>query len=264
MTRPNDQIRQANRQALPKFLLILFCAALAGGVFGFCAAHFGLDGLAGALGRAGEFFSLYVAPWLLAACVVLQPLVCVPMYLRAKRRLTAWDGEDESVPDQVERILSTAMLICGMFTLAGMFLLGAAYAAPLLNREDPALLGLLGVPAFFIAAMVEAILLQQRMVDLSKRLAPEKTASIYDIQFQKKWYEDCDEAEKLIIGQCGYRAYLAMSKVCAALWLIFSLSALFLDTGLLPVLAVCLIWGAGQVVYSRWCMKLSAPGASIL
>ena len=186
MTRPNDQIRQANRRALPKFLLIIFCAALVGGVFGFCAAHFGLEGLAGALGRAGESFSLYVAPWLLAACAVLQPLVCVPMYFRAKRRLAAWDGEDESVPDQVERTLSMAMLICGMFTLAGMFLMGASYAAPLLDQEDPALLGLLGVPAFFIAAMVEAILLQQRMVDLSTRLAPEKTASIYDIQFQKK------------------------------------------------------------------------------
>ena len=33
MTNPNDEIRQANRKALPKFLLTLFCAALVGGVF---------------------------------------------------------------------------------------------------------------------------------------------------------------------------------------------------------------------------------------
>ena len=45
MTNPNDEIRQANRKALPKFLLTLFCAALVGGVFGYCAAFFGLYGV---------------------------------------------------------------------------------------------------------------------------------------------------------------------------------------------------------------------------
>ena len=84
------------------------------------------------------------------------------------------------------------------------------------------------------------------------------------MQFQKKWFESCDEAEKLIIGQCAYKAYSAATKVCGALWLIFSLSALFLNTGLLPILTVCIIWGVSQCVYSYWAVKLSAPGANLL
>ena len=104
MTNPNDEIRQANRKALPKFLLTLFCAALVGGVFGYCAAFFGLDGIADGLKQAGEYFSLSIAPWLLAACAVGQPLVCIPMYLRAKRRLAGWDGEDETVSEQADHI----------------------------------------------------------------------------------------------------------------------------------------------------------------
>ena len=120
MTNPNDEIRQANRKALPKFLLTLFCAALVGGVFGYCAAFFGLDGIADGLKQAGEYFSLSIAPWLLAACAVGQPLVCIPMYLRAKRRLAGWDGEDETVSDQVERTLS--ILLVGLAGLVFLLL----------------------------------------------------------------------------------------------------------------------------------------------
>ena len=263
MSKPNDAIRQANRKALPKFLLTMFCAALAGGVFGFCAAYFGLDGIAGALGQAGEAFSQWVAPWLLLACAILQPLVCLPMYLGAKKRLASWDGEDEEVSDRVEYNLSVLIMVVGMFTLLAMFLLGASYAAPLLQGDNPPLLVLLGSPAFFIVSVVESLLIQQRAVDLSKRLAPEKTASVYDMKFQKKWFDSCDEAEKLIIGQCAYKAYSATPKICSALWLVFTLSALFLGTGLLPILSVCLIWAISQGVYSYWSVKLSIPGSNL-
>ena len=264
MTDRNDEIRQANRKALPRFLLTMFCAALVGGTFGYCAAAFGLDGMAGGLKQAGEFFSLYIAPWLLLCCAAAQPLVSIPIYLRAKGRLAGWDGEDETVSEQVERTLSILLVVTAMFCLTAMFLLGASYAAPILTGEDPHLMSLVGVPIFFIASMVEALLIQQRIVDLSKRLAPEKKASIYDMHFQKKWFDSCDEAEKLIIGQCAYKAYSASSKVCVGLWLVFTLSALFLETGLLPILAVCLIWAVSQCVYSYWSIKLSSPGANIL
>ena len=259
MSKLNDSIRQANRKALPKFLLTVFCAGLAGGVFGFCASYFGLDGMAGALGQAGEAFSQWVAPWLLLACAVLQPLVCLPMYLGAKKSLSRWDGEDEEVSDRVERALSVLIVVVGMFTLLTMFLLGASYAAPLLQGDKPPLLILLGAPVFFFINAVEALLIQQRAVDLTKRLYPEKTASVYDTKFQKKWFDSCDEAEKLIIGQCAYKSYSATSKICAALWLVFTLSALFLGTGLLPILAVCLIWAVSTGVYGYWNFRLSTP-----
>ncbi len=263
MKTPDDAIRQANRKALPKFLLILFCAALVGGAFGYCAAAFGLDGLAGGLKQAGEFFSLHVAPWLLLACAVLQPILSVPLYRRAKKRFTAWDGEDEEVPNQVERTLSIALWLGGVFTLLALFLMGAAYAGPIM-QDDRYLVWFLVVLLSFLAVLAETLLIQQRVVDLSKRMAPEKKGSIYDMRFQKKWFESCDEAEKLFIGQCAYKAYCAISTACLALWLIFTLSALFFSTGFLPILAVCLIWGVGQCAYSYWSIRLSQPGTGVL
>ena len=84
------------------------------------------------------------------------------------------------------------------------------------------------------------------------------------MKFRKKWLDSCDEAEKLMAGQCAYKAYSASTKACAGLWLVFTLSALFLGTGLLPILAVCLIWAVNQCVYSYWSIKLSASGTNIL
>ncbi len=43
----NDEIRAANRKALPKFLLLTLVGAVIGGVTGYCAARYGLDQLSG-------------------------------------------------------------------------------------------------------------------------------------------------------------------------------------------------------------------------
>ena len=55
-----------------------------------------------------------------------------------------------------------------------------------------------------------------------------------------------------------------MSKVCGALWLIFTLSALFLGTGLLPILVVFIIWMVSQCVYGYWSIRLDRPGTELL
>ena len=114
-----------------------------------------------------------------------------------------------------------------------------------------------------MAGFVVCVVLQQKLVDLCKRLNPEKQGSIYDTKFQKKWFESCDEAERLIIGQCAMKAYQAMARVCLGLWLVFVLGGMFFDWGFLPSLAVCIIWGTGQTVYAWHAAKLGKPGGKI-
>ena len=43
----HDEIRAANRKALPKFLLFTLVCAVIGGIAGYCAARYGLDQLSG-------------------------------------------------------------------------------------------------------------------------------------------------------------------------------------------------------------------------
>ena len=112
----------------------------------------------------------------------------------------------------------------------------------------------------FLAALFASIVLQQKLVDLAKQLNPEKEGSVYDTRFQKKWFESCDEAERAIIGQCAFKAYQAMCRVCLVLWAVFALGGIFFSWGFLPAMAVCIVWGVGQSVYSWTCLKLDRSG----
>ena len=109
----NDEIKRANRKALPKFLLVAAVCAIVGGVIGYYSgygsAKGGMDKLAGLMKEAGAFFGTHIAPWMMLAAAVIVPVVCFPIYRRAKKLAAAWDGEDEDISDTVDRKLSAVI-----------------------------------------------------------------------------------------------------------------------------------------------------------
>ncbi len=264
MSDRREEIRQANRKALPKFLLMLVASCIVGGVLGFCVARLGLDRMAGELSAAGAVFCRQAAPWLLVVCAVAELAVCLGLYLRARGLLKGWDGDDEAVYQQVDRLLSLSLGASSIFMIVGLFLLAAFFAGGMREIMDTSSLFSALALVCFLLVMAETILFQQRSVDLAKRIYPEKQGSVYDLKFQKKWMDSSDEAEKILVGKCAYKAYTAVNLTCMLLWLVFTLTALFLDTGFLPVLAVCVIWGVSSAVYGYWGIRLSRPGTPVL
>ncbi len=121
----------------------------------------------------------------------------------------------------------------------------------------------LSIAAFFVI-MLETIGLQQKCVDAVKRINPERTASIYDMRFQRKWMDSCDEAEKLMIGWCAFKAYHATNLVCLILAVLLAVCALVFDVGLLPSLVVCVIWIVNHTACAREAIKYSKVGNMIL
>ena len=111
--------------------------------------------------------------------------------------------------------------------------------------------------------MVEAVILQQKCVDTAKQTNPEKKASVYDMRFQKKWMEDCDEAEKIMIGKCAFKAYSATNAVCTVLAIVLAVCALVFDIGFLPSFTVCLIWAVNISMYCKEAMRYSEAGNRI-
>ena len=98
---------------------------------------------------------------------------------------------------------------------------------------------------------------------MAKKTNPEKTVSVYDMKFQKKWLDSCDEAEKLLIGKCSFKAFSATNGVCMLLAVLLALGALVFEIGFLPSLAVCLIWIVNQSAYYKEAMKYSKVGNRI-
>lgn len=257
----DNEIRQANRKAFPKFILIMVISLMIGGGTGFFSARYGLNRLAGGMKSAGAFFGTYIAPWLMLTVAIIMPMVCAPIYRSAKKLLSSWDGENEEVPDAIDKNLSIVIWVTGAALILSFFLIAASYSGGSVTyeNENNIVPFFIGIAAFFII-LIEAVFTQQKCVDAAKKTNPEKTASVYDMKFQKKWMDSCDEAEKIIIGKCAFKAYAATNTVCLVLSIVLSICALVFGIGFLPSFVVCLVWIVNQSVYCKEALKYSKVG----
>lgn len=267
MSNDNDAIRQANKKALPKFLAIMAVCMVGGVILGIATVSLvslgDLSGLGDMFAAAGLFLTNKVAVWLLIAVPVLELALCLPIDRNARKRIEQWDGEDERVSDEIENRLSVCIWIGSLATVVEFFLLSvliSGFVSRAGTQEMMPPLVFFGGLAAFLAELIVCVAIQQRMVDAAKKLAPEKQGSVYDVKFAQKWLASCDEAERAMIGQCAFKAYQAMTWACMALWLVFALGGMIFDLGFLPSLAVCVVWGTGQVAYAYWCWKLGQSG----
>ena len=260
----NNEIKKANRKALPKFMLIMVISLLIGGLGGFCSAKYGLNSLSDGMKSAGAFFSAYIAPWLMLAAAVILPVVCIPIYRSTKKLISSWDGENEEISDTIDQKLSIVIWVTSAALILSYFLIAASYAEGFatFEKENNIIPFFVGIAGFF-AIMIEAVILQQKCVDSAKKTNPEKTASVYDTKFHKKWMDSCDEAEKIMIGKCAFKAYAATNAVCTVLSIVLAICALILGIGFLPSLTVCLIWIVNQSVYCKEALKYSKAGNKI-
>lgn len=266
MKEVNESAKSENKKALPKFILIVVCSLVLGGVLGFAMAALGAEKLGDVLAAAGAFFTRHVAAWLLMVLPVAELALCLPIYFSAKKQLSVWDGEDEAVSGEIEAKLSVCLWITSLATVLAFFLLAALFAGFVGDAGTPRMMPapmFFGALAAFLADLFVPVILQQKLVDLTKRLNPEKKGSVYDTKFQKKWYESCDEAERAIIGRCAMKAYQGMTLACLVLWVVFALGGMMFDWGFLPAMAVCIVWGVGQSVYAWWSLKLGKTGGSV-
>ena len=246
----NNTVKRDNRKALPKYLLILFVAAIFGGVMGFAAGWVGHDNLSEVIATAVADGLTAAAPWALLGTSVVSLALILWLYRAAKALFTGWDGEDEAVMDRADEKLNWALLLTASQFVLDMFFFTAAESG-----ASP-LGGIMGV-LFFLVSVFTLVFAQQKIVDLTRRMNPEKQGSVYDTKFKKKWFESCDEAEQKQIGQAAYKAFNVVSTACPILWLaLLVLSYAFDFELLMPTFIVCFIWLLMQVSYCLECIRL--------
>ena len=246
----NNTVKRDNRKALPKYLLILFVAAIFGGILGFAAGWVGHDNLSEVISTAVADGLIAAAPWALLVTSVVSLALILGLYRSAKALFTGWDGEDDDAMDRADEKLNWALLIAAAQLVLDMFFFGVAE-----NGGSP-LGGIVGFVSFIVSVFL-LVFAQQKLVDLTRKMNPEKQGSIYDTKFRKKWFESCDEAERNQIGQAAYKAYNVVSTACPILWgVLLLLSYAFNFSLLMPTFIVCFIWLLLQVSYCLEAIRL--------
>lgn len=249
--------KSENLRALPKFLLLLAAAVIVGVVVGVLAAFTNAtsfpDGVRAALGWFFTNCTAYVLAALAAVIVIVgaRTVVC------GKKQLAALGDEDEGFR-AVDRTLSIGLNIINAAFIPAYFFFGAllCYLEPMPDWQS--MLGLVS----FVAVLAAAIVFQQRIVDLTKKLYPEKRGSVYDFKFQDKWYGSCDEAERAVIAQAAMASQKATTRACLVLWVAFVVTHIFFQTGLLPIFAVSVIWFVSFLTYAARAAKLEKEGVA--
>lgn len=251
-TDKQDNIQRENRKRLPGFLLL----TVLGGVFGLTA------------GSATNWLAAIIAPEQLARSLTLGlgvaapylALLCIAFLIvawwhlsKARGMFACWDGDDEALPEQMEQRLDWSMLWITMAQFLVFLLLGLCLSLMPLEALSPMIA--LGLLVFCVVAVLFCVGLQRRVVDLVRRMNPEKQGSVYDVKFRKKWYDSCDEAERRRIGEAAYTAHLATSYSSMILWVLLALVNLFFPIGPLPVLVALVPWGVGQFAYIFHCIR---------
>lgn len=171
----NDEIKQANRKALPKFLFFVVGSALVGGVIGYFSADTESESLVAMIKNAGAFFGVRIAPWLMLALAILVPVICLPLYRSAKKLAAVWDDEDEDLYNTIDQKLSVAVWLADAALILAVFLITATYSVGMegIDNANGFVFFFINIAAFF-AIMVEATVFQQKCVDTTKQLNPEK------------------------------------------------------------------------------------------
>ena len=175
----NEEIKKANRKALPKFILLCIVGALIGGVAGYLVGANGIDTMSGDFKVVVSNYVELTAPWIMLAIAVIIPIVLVPYYRKAKKQLSQWDGEDEEVSDGVEEKFSIIQWVSSGALIISYFLIAASYSGGTAMFESVNnMIGLTVSIAAFLGIMAEVVIIQQKSVDCVKIMNPEKTAVV--------------------------------------------------------------------------------------
>lgn len=245
--------KSENRKALPKFLGIILLSALCGGVLGVLAVLTGISSLPDQILDAIYGFLKAFTPW--AILVFSVPLLGlgVLQYRSAKKLFRSWDRENEETIENAEEKLSWGLLFICLTMILDLFFVGIGFQVVSSGKTILDVVLMLS----FILSLAASTILQQKIVDLTRQINPEKQGSIYDSQFQKKWLASCDENEQRQIGQAAYKAFNAVNTTCLILWVILFLLTYVFEIGILPFFLVTLIFGVSQTVYVFESIRLS-------
>ena len=244
-----------NRKALPKFLLWMLAGGLVGGICGATAGFLGGSAAPEKLVETIHRCLIAVFPWSQWALLAVLGGGALLQYRRAKALFVSWDGEDEATMDRAEECLSWSLLWVALDQVLSFFFVAVGFWA-LDQAPDYPVWAAAQFLLSFMASLAAMIVLQQKAVDLVKRMNPEKQGSVYDLKFQKKWLASCDENEQRQIGQAAMKSFTAVTITCIFSWAALVLLRIPFDIGVLPFFLVALIWGVSQVTYCLEAIRL--------
>ncbi len=243
--------KEDKKHILPFVLLMIVSFVIGGciGYFGFKWVNGNIDNI---YEQLGEFYVL-IAPYIrlvLIAFMVIYVMLQITNYRKCKKEMMNLDLENEEDVEKFGKKLSNGMIISNTGFM-GVILLGGTgfYCMPKTLENTSEIVFFIAWFCYFII-LIMAIAFQNIIFNMSKQLNPEKNVSTYDMKFQKKLIENCDEAEKYNIYKQSYRSFSLMNhKVYPVVTFALMIIGMLFEIGMLPFIISAMFWIISQAAY---------------
>ncbi len=238
-----------DRKILIKYFAIMICSCMVGAVIGFISAVMDTD-IRGVLMVVSEFF-VRKSPYLMYFNLALM-VVAFSYYIKGKKLANDVLAGDEEKYEAADRMLELALewtnyVNIYSFLIFGVLASGAYSVFGLIAN----FVAVLRAVIEFVVCLIGLVFLQRAIVNLTKRLNPEKKGDVLDMKFRNEWFDSCDEAEKAQIGAAAWASFKATTKAIVAMWVICVFAGFLLPVGPLPSVAVSAIWFVQTYSYMK-------------
>jgi|GEM_PF-1368224 len=207
-----------------------------------------------------------VLPFIYIAFVLVFAAVSVVLYLNVRKLEKSMVGKDDDETDEIagkiEETVSRPILASNIMWIANFFFFAACMDVACFSevgKGNRALYMFLPL-ALLLFSIAFVIVIQRQSLEIEKRINPEKSASMFDFNFNRKWLEDGDEADKIKSYKAGYMGFRAMNTACLVLCIVSFMVQLVFKTGALPIFFVCVIWGTGIISSTLAAIKSEKQG----
>ncbi len=258
-----EKNRQEDKKSFKPFIIIMVICFVVGIGAG-KTTHIiedNLEAIRAAVEQA-EVVLAYVLPSIFLFINIAEFALVLGIVKRQEKRLKEWDGEDEEILDDIERKLDFPLNVTNAVQILGLFLFAACIhidiSVELPKLHENIIFWVIIID--LMASLIICTMFQKRMVNLVKVMNPEKNGSIFDVDFNKKWEESCDEAQKMVMYRSSYKAFRVSNMMCCLLWVIGIVTDFAFHTGLFPIAIVLLIWLVQLLVYSKESTRLERGG----
>lgn len=251
----NTNIKKSNKAIFITFIAVILVLYVAGYFAGRMAVGMeGTDSFEQVTQRVKEFLInvIPIAFFAVSVLAIVIPTIaflsCNSMYKKLQN-----DRDNDDLWDSLEDRLNVPMILSNAFSIIEVCLFFCFLYASLIMNDGKnggyqTVILIVGFLLFVIAAILE-IVIPKLILDIEKKLNPEKQGNILDFNFQKVWMNSCDEAEQLTVYKAGYEAFLSTNIACIILCMVaFGVTFLFKTDILAPVF-VCIIWFVNNLSY---------------
>lgn len=158
-----------------------------------------------------------------------------------------WEYEEERIGAQGTIVNVLSQILC-------ILVLSVGYSIRYIEENHAG--NMLAACLVFLVCYVYDGFWQVRFVKQVQKAHPEKVGDPASRKFHQQWMESCDEAEREVIYQSAYKAYIKMNTWIPALLVVSMLGHLLFNTGIMAIMMVAVIWLVLSFTYLHSCVGL--------